>query len=190
MKKTEYRKESYMGYKINCSQTLPCYLGILSDLFERTKIAQRTFTRPLGFHVRYRLKDNVDPRLVTDRLNKFYTLKSKHRLEKHTFSPLWVKAFEYDPDQDDHHCHLAIILEGRVATGVSLNTFFDKLVKQGLLENRKVISAYDPRFKKGVDLKTEEGVAYYFEWLSYIAKVRSKEFITQTHSSNRLKRSA
>jgi hypothetical protein len=190
MEKKKYYKESYMGYSINCSNTLPCYTGILSHLFDRIKIAQIEFTRPLGFHVRFRLKDGTDPRILTDRLNKYYTLKRKGRKISNTFKPIWVKASELDPDQDGNHIHLAIILEGKKATKKSLDSFSAKLKKDGYLENYSVILPDDLKFQKGVNLNTEEGIAYYFEWLSYIAKVRSKEFIGQTYSLSRMKRSA
>ena len=190
MKKKEYYKESYMTYSINCSKTLPCYTAILSALFDRIKIAQNQFTRPRAFHVRFRLKDGIGSRTVTDRLNKYYGLKRKGRLAVNTFKPLWVRASELDPDQDGYHSHLAIILEGKKAEKAGLDGFFAKLKSEGLLENYQVVPPYDLKYKNGVDLKTEEGVAYYFRWISYIAKTRSKEFIGQTYNSNRLKRSA
>jgi len=78
MIKREHSKGTYMGYAINCSPSKPCYLAILSDLFERIQVSKETFTRPLGLPHPVPLEDSVDDRLVSDRLNKYFSNPSKH----------------------------------------------------------------------------------------------------------------
>lgn len=190
MGKKEYFKESYMGYEINCSDTKPCYLGILNAIFERIQLAKESYSKPVGFHLRLRLEEGVSPRDVTDRLNKLYCLPSKHRRTQNTFKPIWVRTLEHDPDDDGYHYHFAIILDSRKATMGSLHHFVAKMKKKGFIASHKLVTPYNPRFKRGVPLWTEEGVQEYFYWLSYIAKSRTKEFIPETFRASRLSRAA
>lgn len=186
MKKKEYYKETYMGYEINCSRTRPCYLGILDAIFERIQVAQKIYSKPAGFHVRLRLKAGVSPRDITDRLNKLYSIPSKHRQLSNTFKPIWVRVSEHDPDDDGYHHHLAIILDYRKATKASLPCFFAKLKRNEFIEDYKIIEPKKPKYKIEVSLEDEDGVANYFYWLSYIAKSRTKEFIYQTFKGSRI----
>jgi len=186
MIKREHSKGTYMGYAINCSPSKPSYLAILSDLFERIQVSKETFTRPLGFHIRYRLKDSVDDRLVSDRLNKYFSNPSKHRKAQNTFKPIWLQVREVDPNRDGEHRHMALVIDGKKATRRSLCTFFANLMKKGFLDNYCIPKPDEPEYKDGVCLKSEEGIACFFYWLSYIAKVRTKEFIRQTYSVAKL----
>lgn len=190
MKKKEYYQATYMSFDINCGPKKPCYLGILSSLFERIQISKKLFSQPIGFHVRIRLRENVDIRSITDRLNKHYQLKTKHRKVEHTFKPLWVRVSEHDPDQDGYHHHLAIILDRKKARKLGLHNLFSQLKEDKFLGDYKIIPSDLPKYKNGVPLKDHEGIANYFYWLSYIAKSRTKENIHQTFSSSRLKTSA
>lgn len=190
MRKTMYYQDQYMGYNINCGPNKPCYLAIIERLFETVEISTTSFTRPIGFHVRYRISNSAKRNTVTDRLNKHYSLKSSHRKKEQTFSPLWVRVTENDPDQDGQHYHLAIILDGRNATRASLAFLFADLFKSNLIEDYKIIPHKDPEHKGGVNLKSNTGKREYFYWLSYIAKVRTKDNIDQTFSSSRLSKAA
>lgn len=190
MGKKEYFKESYMGYNINCSDNKPCYLGILNAIFERIQLARETYSRPIGFHVRIRLKDGISPREITDRLNKHYTLPSKHRLRQNTFKPIWVRALENDPDDDGYHYHFALILDGRKSTRGSVHNLMAKLVEDGFINDYIIIPPDNPAYKGAIPLKGEAGMAEYFYWLSYIAKSRTKEFIPGTFRGSRIKRAA
>jgi hypothetical protein len=52
-------------------------------------------------------------------------------------------------------------------------------MKKDHIENEK-------EYKHGVCLQSEIGKAHFFHWLSYIAKVNTKNNISQTYSTSRL----
>jgi hypothetical protein len=186
MRKKKYYKKTYMEYPIKCEVNYPCYLGILSKLMKVIQVGKLKYTRPIGFHIRYRLKDSVDGRVVTDRLSKYLSTPGPHRKKSNTFKPYWLKVSELDPDQDGLHHHMALIIDGKKAKKASLHCFFANLKKNGYLDNYFIVEPHDEMYTAGVCLKQESGVAYFFNWLSYIAKVSSKDFIHQTYSSSRV----
>lgn len=186
MRKKMYYEDTYKGYPIKCETNYPCYAAILSKLFEVIQVSKNKYTRPIGFHVRYRLNDSTDGRIVTDKINKYFKNTKAGRKKPNTFKPYWIKVSELDPDQDGSHQHMAIVIDGKKATKLSLHCFFSDLMKRGYLDNYLVIPAKEKTYASGVNLEDEKGVSYFFHWLSYIAKVNSKEFISQTYSSARL----
>ncbi|WP_417448482.1 hypothetical protein [Idiomarina abyssalis] len=185
MKKKIYYGESYEGYPIKCNTNYPCYEEILAKLLRVIQVSKSRYVRPIGFHIRYRVKNSVDGRVVTDRLNKCFRNKNSGRMLKHTFSPCWLKVTEEDLLRDGEHHHLALIIEGKYATHASLHCLFAKLQKK-YLQNYEIIKAWDESYASGVDLRTDKGVTYFFNWLSYIAKSNTKESIKQTYSTSRL----
>lgn len=186
MKKRKYYEETFKTYPIKCEADYPCYLAILSKLLEVIHVSKDKYTRPLGFHVRYRLNDSTDGRVVTDKLNKYYSNTKSRRKKPNTFKPYWIKVSELDPDQDGSHQHMALVIDGKKAKKLSLQYFFSDLMDKGYLDNYLIIPADEQAYISGVNLDDEKGVAYFFHWLSYISKVNSKEFISQTYSTARL----
>lgn len=186
MKRKEYRKETYRGYSINCGPTKPCYSAILKNLLQIIDFSREKYARPVGFHIRYRLRDSVDGRVVTGKLKKYFSNSSRYRKPSNTFNPYWLKVSELDPDQDGWHEHIALVIDRKKAKKGSIHVFFADLMKKGYLENYIIIDNENPAYKEGVCLKSEKGIAHYFRWISYIAKTRTKEFTPQTHSYSRL----
>lgn len=196
---TVYKEQDLKGFKLNNPIKCPgVYLEPATRLIELVEHSIEAFSRPEGYHLRFRLDDGVTISKLTDRICKAYTRPGTSRQSDNTFKPLLLWACENDPDYtywdeegilrhgEGDHYHVAVILDERKATAQSLHTLRTKFLRMGLVKDMAVIptkdngedrtqppkSAYE---RYGMELKTATGRADYIFWLSYICKVRTKE---------------
>lgn len=84
---------------------------------------------------------------------------------------------------DGVHYHMAIVIEGRCDTKLSLQHFLADLKKKGCLSDYKVIS---PRSEPaGQNLSNEKERDHFFFWLSYLAKEETKNSGEQSISRSK-----
>jgi hypothetical protein len=176
------------GYELNNSEN---YLGVYVEpflrLIEVVEHSTEVFSRPQGYHLRFRLADGVSIATLVDRLTKNYSRPGRGRKKENTFKPLFLWACESDPNyrffDDDgvsrpgagHHYHMAVLLDGRKASPTSLHALRTKLLKLGLVLDMAVIPTMTPEGKGYFkSLNSQLGREEYVFWLSYICKVRTK----------------
>lgn len=176
------------GYDLNNPSSYPGLFKEPTDrLIDLIEHARETFSRPQGYHLRFRLGDGVSISKFLDRLKKAYTRPGRSRKIENTFTPLYLWACENDTHHRDTdadgarygsgvHFHMAFILDGRKATGRSLHTLRDKFVADGTLLDMKIVPTMDSGDRKTYCQSLNNGAELhaYVYWLSYICKVRTK----------------
>ena len=132
--------------------------------------------KPHAIHLRIKLQDGIQLKLVLDRLNKAVTNKSKSK-------PMYMVKRELDATQDGEHYHIAYIVDQyRVKSPCDLldkalkrcveNTLELKLVKHYSIRKANLNAVWQEKEEvNSLPLLQYKEKALY--WLAYLCKVRS-----------------
>ncbi|MBK5354369.1 hypothetical protein JFU37_17905 [Pseudomonas sp. TH41] len=164
-----------MGTSINCNLTRPTLENILEALYVLIYGVTETLKYPRGYHVRTRFTDQMTSSEYSAHINNFYKSKSK-------YSPQRMTIIEND-DTGVHHHH-AIILNDKLDRKSSLQYLHAKLKKNGKLNDYSIICPKHDSY--GHSLTSTEDLDSYFEWMTYLAKTKSKPDRHQLWSGSRL----
>ena len=153
------------------------YTAYLDKLILLVETACLTMYKPHVMHLRLKLQDGIQLKLVLDRLNKAVTNKSKSK-------PMYMVKRELDATQDGEHYHIAYIVDQyRVKSPCDLldkalkrcveNTLELKLVKHYtiLKANLNAVWQEETHEVNSLELLKYKEKALY--WLAYLCKVRS-----------------
>lgn len=153
------------------------YTAYLDKLILLVETACLTMYKPHAIHLRLKLQDGIQLKLVLDRLNKAVTNKSKSK-------PMYMVKREIDSTQDGEHYHIAYIVDQyRVKSPCDLldkalkrcieNTLELKLVKHYtiLKANLNAVWQEDKHEVNSLPLLKYKQKGVY--WLAYLCKVRS-----------------
>lgn len=167
--------ESYILPKMDRNTNTPMvfYTSYLDKLILLVETACLTMYKPHAIHLRLKLQDGIQLKLVLDRLNKAVTNKSKSK-------PMYLVKRELDATQDSEHYHIAYIVDQyRVNSPcVLLDKTLARCVENELVKHYTILKAnLNPVWqedKHEVDslplLKYKQKGVY---WLAYLCKVRS-----------------
>jgi hypothetical protein len=157
----------------NTNKPMEFYTTYLDRLILLVETACLTMYKPHVMHLRLKLQEGIQLKLVIDRLNKAVTNKSKSK-------PMYMVKRELDSTQDGEHYHIAYIVDQYRAK--SPYNLLDKTLVR-CVENELVLhysirkanlSAVWQEDKHEVPslelLKYKEKALY---WLAYLCKVRS-----------------
>ena len=152
------------------------YTSYLDKLILLVETACLTMYKPHAIHLRLKLQDGIQLKLVLDRLNKAVTNKSKSK-------PMYMVKRELDSTQDGEHYHIAYIVDQyRVKSPCDLldkalkrcveNTLELKLVKHYTIRKANLNAVWQEKEEvNSLPLLQYKEKALY--WLSYLCKVRS-----------------
>lgn len=181
MNKTVVSNE-YGGYILpktdrNTNKPMEFYTTYLDRLILLVETACLTMYKPHVMHLRLKLQEGIQLKLVLDRLNKAVTNKSKSK-------PMYMVKRELDSTQDGEHYHIAYIVDQyRVKSPCVLldkalkrcveNTLELKLVKDYAIRkaNLNAVWQEDKHEVPSLELLKYKEKALY--WLAYLCKVRS-----------------
>ncbi len=166
-----YNQDHFMGKKVKCDIALTSRLNILEALYVMTYRSTQYFKCPLGFHIRVRFTENMDMRSFSARFTTHYR-------RNFGYNPLRVSVKEDDPNDDGVHYHIALVIEGKVNKKKSIQHFLAELKAGDFLKDYKVIPPRTNQHGQNLNCKSEQDE--YFEWMSYLAKTKTK--IVQTQS--------
>lgn len=195
---TVYKEQELNGYELNNPINYPgVFHEPASRLIEIVEHSVEAFSRPRGYHLRFRLSPDRTISEFTDLLTKAYSRPGRSRKRESTFKPLLLWTCENDPNYqywgDDglrhygtgNHYHMALVLDGRKARDKSVHTLRTKFLAAGLVLDMAVIPVNDngedyakPQSGKvaySMDIDVQAGKEAYVYWMSYICKVRTKE---------------
>lgn len=174
-----YNYRSYELPRKDRKTELPAvfYTAYLDKLILLVETACLTMYKPHAIHLRLKLQDGIQLKLVLDRLNKAVTNKSKSK-------PMYMVKREIDSTQDGEHYHIAYIVDQyRVKSPCVLldktlsrcveNTLELKLVKDYTIRKANLNAVWQEEKHEVPSLellKYKEKALY---WLSYLCKVRS-----------------
>lgn len=175
LSKAHYTQDQYMGTPINCNLARPTLENILEALYVLIYGVAKTLKYPRGYHVRTRFTDQMTSSEYSAHINNFYKSKSK-------YSPQRMTIIEND-DTGVHHHH-AIILNDKLDRKSSLQYIHAKLKKNGKLNDYSIICPKHDSY--GHSLTSKEDLDSYFEWMTYLAKTKSKPDRHQLWSGSRL----
>lgn len=170
--------DSYILPKTDRNTNTPMvfYTSYLDKLILLVETACLTMYKPHAIHLRIKLQDGIQLKLVLDRLNKAVTNKSKSK-------PMYMVKRELDATQDGEHYHIAYIVDQyRVKSPCDLldkalkrcveNTLELKLVKHYSIRkaNHNAVWQEKEEVNSLPLLQYKEKALY---WLAYLCKVRS-----------------
>lgn len=158
----EYKIGKFKGKKINCSETRPSKEKQIEELYVLSNVSDTVFKQPLGFHLRVRLSDNTPMALFSALLTKHFS--------KQGYLPLRYTVKE--KDKTGFHYHIAIVIEGKKNKKTIISNLLAKLKRAGKLNDYDLISPTAYPF--GHPLQRQEDKDAFFEWVSYLAKTRTK----------------
>lgn len=178
---TESENNNYRGYELprkDRKTGLPAvfYTSYLDKLILLVETACLTMYKPHVMHLRLKLQDGIQLKLVLDRLNKAVTNKSKSK-------PMYMVKREIDSTQDGEHYHIAYIVDQyRVKSPYDLldkalkrcveNTLELKLVKDYSIRKANLNAVWQEKEEvNSLPLLQYKEKALY--WLAYLCKVRS-----------------
>lgn len=173
--------DNYRSYKLprqDRKTGLPAvfYTSYLDKLILLVEKACLTMYKPHAIHLRIKLQDGIQLKLVLDRLNKAVTNKSKSK-------PMYMVKRELDATQDGEHYHIAYIVDQyRVKSPCDLldkalkrcveNTLELKLVKHYSIRKANLNAVWQEKEEvNSLPLLQYKEKALY--WLAYLCKVRS-----------------
>ena len=149
------------------------YTAYLDKLILLVETACLTMYKPHAIHLRLKLQDGIQLKLVLDRLNKAVTNKSKSK-------PMYMVKREIDSTDDGEHYHIAYIVDQYRAKSPYnlLDKTLGRCVENELVLHYRIrkanLNAVWQEEKHEVHslelLKYKEKALY---WLSYLCKVRS-----------------
>lgn len=169
----EYNLQRFMGTEINCNSNRPCTLRYIEDLYVLSNLSDTVFKKPLGFHLRIRLNEDVS-------MAKFSAMLSKH-YRKSGYNPLRYTVKE--TDDTGVHYHIAIVIDGRKNKKSSISHILAKLQQAGYLHDYKVIAHNAHPF--GHPLEHQIDKDSFFRWMSYLAKTKTKATGKQNSSPSK-----
>ena len=173
---------NYKSYKLprqDRKTGLPAvfYTAYLDKLILLVETACLTMYKPHVMHLRLKLQDGIQLKLVLDRLNKAVTNKSKSK-------PMYLVKREIDATQDGEHYHIAYIVDqAQVKSPCKLldkaikrcveNTLELKLVKDYAIRKANLNAVWQEEKHEvpSLELLNYKEKALY--WLAYLCKVRS-----------------
>ena len=171
--------DSYILPKTDRNTNTPMvfYASYLDKLILLVETACLTMYKPHVMHLRLKLQDGIQLKLVLDRLNKAVTNKSKSK-------PMYMVKREIDSTQDGEHYHIAyvidqaqvkspcVLLDKTLARCVE-NELELKLVKHYtiLKANLNAVWQEDKHEVNSLPLLQYKDKGVF--WLSYLCKVRS-----------------
>ncbi len=164
----------YKGSKIKCDPAHPIYENILEALYVLTHMNPGNLKTPRGVHVRTRFTDSMTLSEYSAHLHNFFKAKSD-------YNPPRVTVCE--TDETGVHHHHAMVIDDSKDRIYSLRHFHAELKKSGKLADYSIIPPMHDRY--GNYLLTHRDKDHYFEWMSYIAKTRSKLCRHQMWSGSR-----
>lgn len=170
--------DSYILPKTDRNTNTPMvfYTAYLDKLILLVETACLTMYKPHAIHLRIKLQDGIQLKLVLDRLNKAVTNKSKSK-------PMYMVKRELDATQDGEHYHIAYIVDQyRVKSPCDLldkalkrcveNTLELKLVKHYSIRKANLNAVWQEKEEvNSLPLLQYKEKALY--WLAYLCKVRS-----------------
>jgi hypothetical protein len=170
--------DSYILPKTDRKTGLPAvfYTAYLDKLILLVETACLTMYKPHVMHLRLKLQDGIQLKLVLDRLNKAVTNKSKSK-------PMYMVKREIDATQDGEHYHIAYVIDQyRVKSPYDLldkalkrcveNTLELKLVKDYSIRKANLNAVWQEKEEvNSLPLLQYKEKALY--WLAYLCKVRS-----------------
>ena len=170
--------DSYILPKTDRNTNTPMvfYTSYLDKLILLVETACLTMYKPHVMHLRLKLQDGIQLKLVLDRLNKAVTNKSKSK-------PMYMVKREIDSTQDGEHYHIAYIVDQyRVKSPCKLldktlsrcveNTLELKLVKDYTIRKANLNAVWQEKEEvNSLPLLQYKEKALY--WLAYLCKVRS-----------------
>lgn len=153
------------------------YTSYLDKLILLVETACLTMYKPHAIHLRIKLQDGIQLKLVLDRLNKAVTNKSKSK-------PMYMVKREIDSTQDGEHYHIAYVIDqAQVKSPCKLldktiarcveDTLELKLVKHYtiLKANLNAVWQEETHEVNSLELLKYKEKAVF--WLAYLCKVRS-----------------
>lgn len=177
MNKTVVSNE-YSGYILpktdrNTNKPMVFYTAYLDKLILLVETACLTMYKPHALHLRLKLQDGIQLKLVIDRLNKAVGNKAQSR-------PMYMVKREIDSTDDGEHYHIAYIVDQYRAKSPYnlLDKTLGRCVENELVLHYRIrkanLNAVWQEEKHEVPslelLKYKEKALY---WLSYLCKVRS-----------------
>lgn len=170
--------DSYILPKTDRNTNTPMvfYTSYLDKLILLVETACLTMYKPHAMHLRLKLQDGIQLKLVLDRLNKAVTNKSKSK-------PMYMVKREIDATQDGEHYHIAYIVDQyRVKSPCDWldkalkrcveNTLELKLVKHYSIRKANLNAVWQEKEEvNSLPLLQYKEKALY--WLAYLCKVRS-----------------
>jgi len=156
----------YKGYDL---PNRAYYCVWLDKLLKLLDAAQSVMYKPNVLHLKVKLLDGIQLKLVTDRLTKSITAKSKSK-------PMFLVKREIDSSQLGEHYHLAIIIEQQYV--YSPCTLLDSVMQQ--CKTNELVQDYwickanvgdwiTPNVLNSLPVNEYKATAVY--WLSYLCKV-------------------
>ncbi len=153
------------------------YTAYLDKLILLVETACLTMYKPHAIHLRLKLQDGIQLKLVLDRLNKAVTNKSKSK-------PMYMVKRELDSTQDGEHYHIAYIVDQyRVKSPCDLldkalkrcveNTLELKLVKHYTILKANLNAVWQEETHEVNSLELLKYKEKGMFWLAYLCKVRS-----------------
>lgn len=171
--------DSYILPKTDRNTNTPMvfYTSYLDKLILLVETACLTMYKPHALHLRLKLQDGIQLKLVIDRLNKAVGNKAQSR-------PMYMVKREIDSTQDGEHYHIAYVIDQyRVKSPYDLldkalkrcveDTLELKLVKHYSIRKANLNAVWQEEKHEVPSLellKYKEKALY---WLSYLCKVRS-----------------
>lgn len=161
-----YNQDHFMGKKVKCDTALTSRLNILEALYVMTYRSTQCFKCPLGFHIRVRFTEHMDMRSFSARFTTHYR-------RNFGYNPLRVSVKEDDPDDEGLHYHIAIVIDGKINKKKSIQHFLAELKTGNFLHDYKVIPPTSNQH--GQNLNSRDERDEYLEWMSYLAKTKTKK---------------
>lgn len=149
------------------------YTSYLDKLILLVETACLTMYKPHAIHLRLKLQDGIQLKLVLDRLNKAVTNKSKSK-------PMYMVKREIDATQDGEHYHIAYVIDQyRVKSPCDLlDKTLGRCVENELVLHYTILKAnlnavwQDEKHEVGsLPLLQYKNKGVF--WLAYLCKVRS-----------------
>ena len=145
------------------------YCVWLDKLLKLLDTAQSAMYKPHVLHLKVKLLDGIQLKLVTDRLTKSITTKSKTK-------PMFLVKREIDSNQLGEHYHLAIVIEQQyikspcfLLDSVMQQCKLNELVKDYWICKPNVGDWITPNVLNSLPVNEYKATAVY--WLSYLCKV-------------------
>ena len=171
--------DSYILPKTDRNTNTPMvfYTAYLDKLILLVETACLTMYKPHVMHLRLKLQDGIQLKLVLDRLNKAVTNKSKSK-------PMYLVKREIDATQDGEHYHIAYVIDqAQVKSPCVLldkaikrcveNTLELKLVKDYTIRKANLNAVWQEEKHEVPSLELLKYKQKGVYWLSYLCKVRS-----------------
>jgi len=171
--------DSYILPKTDRNTNTPMvfYTAYLDKLILLVETACLTMYKPHALHLRLKLQDGIQLKLVLDRLNKAVTNKSKSK-------PMYLVKREIDATQDGEHYHIAYVIDqaqvkspcvllDKALTRCVENTLELKLVKDYTIRKANLNAVWQEEKHEVHSLELLKYKAKAVYWLSYLCKVRS-----------------